>query len=249
MGSGAPATARATAAAAVAVPAWPRLTCGFQNGSLAVQDGRSIATLINTLLALPGFVTRVATQDFHPENHISFARNHPAPNNRPFESLIEMKNPAPGRSTEVKQQQLWPVHCVAGTSGACIIPELDAGKVDLYVKKGMHPEVEMYSAFADAFGNSDPAVTAKSVSVDIKSHLRQRKVTDVFVVGLAGDYCVKFTALDAARAGFRTWVIEDATKCVVPGAGWDKAKEDMAAAGVSVIAADSAQIDRVRALA
>ncbi|KAJ5808159.1 isochorismatase family hydrolase [Penicillium riverlandense] len=214
------------------------------NGSLAVQEGRTIAPLINSLLAKPGFVARVATQDFHPPDHISFAPNHPAPNNKPFESFITMHNPAPGKEAETKQQQLWPVHCVAGTPGAEMIPEIDVDKVDRFVHKGQHAQVEMYSAFADNFGNLDPAITAKSVNEDLAAELRTRDVTDVFVVGLAGDYCVKYTAIDAVKAGFRSWIVEEATRCVVP-TGWDKTKEELAAAGVQVITADAPQIQRL----
>ena len=209
-----------------------------------MQEGRSIAPLINSLLAKPGFVTRIATQDFHPPDHISFAPNHPAPNNKPFESLITMHNPAPGKQSETRQQQLWPVHCVAGTPGAAMIPEIDVDRVDLVVHKGQHAQIEMYSAFADNFGNLDPAVTAKSVDVDIAAVLKARGVTDVFVVGLAGDYCVKYTAIDAVKAGFRSWLVEDATRCVVP-AGWDQTKAELAAAGVQVITADAPQIQRL----
>ncbi|KAJ5574265.1 isochorismatase family hydrolase [Penicillium hispanicum] len=213
-------------------------------GSLAVQDGRSIAPLINSLLAQPGFVTRIATQDYHPPNHISFASNHPSPNNRPFESFIEMRNPAPGKEDETKLQQLWPIHCVADTPGAAIIPEIDADRFDILVQKGKHSQVEMYSAFADAFGNLDPTVTKQSVSVDITSELQAKGVTDVFVVGLAGDYCVKCTAVDAVKAGFRSWLIEEGTKCVVP-AGWAQIKEELRTAGVSVIQADDAVMKRL----
>lgn len=189
-------------------------------------------------------MTRIATQDYHPEDHISFASNHPAPNNRPFESSIEMKNPAPGKENETKPQQLWPVHCVAGTPGAALIPEIESGRIDLFVQKGKHPQVEMYSAFADAFGNLDPAVTALSVNVDITSVLRAKGVTDVFVVGLAGDYCVFHTAVDAVKAGFRSWLIEEGTKCVVA-SGWDQTKEELRAGGVSVIHADDPEIQKL----
>lgn len=216
------------------------------NGSLAVQDGRSIAPFINSLLELPGFAVRVATQDFHPQDHISFASNHPAPNNRPFESFIDMTNPAPGQEIQSKKQQLWPVHCVAETKGASIIPEINTEKIDVYVRKGMDPRVEMYSAFADAFGNLDSNVRANSVDVDIASHLHQKGVTDVFVVGLAGDYCVKHTAIDAAKSGFRSWVIEDGTKCVTPGSGWEKTKEELKIAGVSVIGKDSVELVKLK---
>ncbi len=141
-------------------------------------------------------------------------------------------------------QQLWPVHCVAGSSGAEMIPEIDTGRIDLFVQKGKHSQVEMYSAFADAFGNLDPAVTAQSVNVDIASVLEKQGVTDVFVVGLAGDYCAKCTAIDAVKAGFRSWLIEEGTKCVVP-AAWAQAKEELRVAGVSVIHADDAVVKKL----
>ncbi|KAJ5095712.1 hypothetical protein NUU61_005068 [Penicillium alfredii] len=214
------------------------------NGSLAVQDGRSIAPVINSLLSQPGFVARIATQDYHPADHISFATNHPAPNNRPFESMVAVQNPAPGKSAETKPQQLWPVHCVADSPGAAIIPEIDIRRIDTFVHKGRHSQVEMYSAFADAFGNRDPAVTAQSVNLAIAAVLAAKRVTDVFVVGLAGDYCVKCTAVDAVKAGFRSWVVEEGTKCVVP-ASWEKTKEELGAAGVSVIRADDAVVKRL----
>ncbi|KAJ5591024.1 isochorismatase family hydrolase [Penicillium hetheringtonii] len=204
------------------------------NGSLAVQDGRSIAPLINTLLSRPGFVTRIATLDWHPTDHISFANNHPSPNNKAFESLIDMNNPAPGKEHETKPQLLWPIHCVANSPGAALIPEIESDRVDLFIHKGQHSQVEMYSAFADAFGNLELAKSAGSVDIDLALALRQKAVTDVFVVGLAGDYCVKCTAIDAVRAGFRSWLIEEGTKSVVP-TDWDKTKDELRAAGVSVI--------------
>lgn len=159
-----------------------------------------------------------------------------------------MHNPAPGKESETKLQQLWPVHCVADTPGAALIPEIDAGRIDLYVRKGMDARVEMYSAFGDAFGNIDEDVlTRTSVSVDLKAELKERGVTDVFVVGLAGDYCVKFTALDAAKAGFRSWVVEEGTKCVVPGVGWERTKEELRRGGVSVVSVDGPEVQRLRA--
>jgi nicotinamidase-related amidase len=201
--------------------------------------------LINQLLAFPGFVVRISTQDFHPVDHISFASNHPGPNNRPFESSIAMHNPAQGKDGETKQQQLWPVHCVANTAGASIIPEIETDKIDLQVKKGMDKRVEMYSAFADAFGNN--CLTAMGVNVDLAAALAERNVSDVFVVGVAGDYCVKCTAIDAADRGFKTWVIEEGTKCVVPGPGWGKAKAEMEAHGVKIISAADPKLARVGA--
>ncbi|KAL1953943.1 hypothetical protein VTO42DRAFT_2021 [Malbranchea cinnamomea] len=213
-------------------------------GALAVQGGRDIAPLINKLLSRSGFVVKIATQDFHPKSHISFAANHPGPNNKPFESVIELSNPAPGKTHETKRQRLWPVHCVQNSPGAEIIPEIDTNKIDLFVLKGMDERVEMYSAFADAFGNKRCAETG-AVNVDLEEELRSRRVTDVFVVGIAGDYCVKYTALDAVVCGFKVWVIEEGVKCVDERAGWDCAKDEMAAAGVRIIHADAPELAAV----
>ncbi|KAL4968195.1 nicotinamidase [Aspergillus stella-maris] len=210
------------------------------NGSLAVQSARDLAPTINSLLAHPGFAARVASQDWHPRDHISFASNHPPPNNRPFESSITMTNPAPGKESETKQQVLWPVHCVQKTPGAEIIPEIDTTKIDLFVKKGMDWRVEMYSAFTDSFGNHDPAIVSTDTS--LQAYLTDKGITDVFVVGVAGDYCVKHTALDATTAGFRSHVVKDATECVVPGSGWEETARELAAAGVSVVRSDGPEI-------
>jgi nicotinamidase-related amidase len=138
-----------------------------------------------------------------------------------------MKNPAPGKFTETKPQRLWPIHCTADSHGAALIPEVESNR-----------------AFADAFGNHGLTGAGGSVDVDLASVLRTKAVTDVFVVGLAGDYCVKSTALDAVKAGFRSWLIEEGTKCVVP-ADWSKTKEELSAAGVNVIHANDAVIMRL----
>lgn len=127
-----------------------------------------------------------------------------------------------------------------------MIPEIEADKIDFRVKKGMDKRVEMYSAFADAFGNND-CVATRGVNVDLAAALAEHNVSDVFIVGVAGDYCVKSTAVDAAERGFKAWVIEEGTKCVVPGSGWEKAKAEMEAQGVKIIAASSPELARVRA--
>lgn len=207
-----------------------------------------LAPLINSLLSLPGFVVKVATQDFHHSTHISFASNHDPPNNRPFESFIDMNNPAPGKHGQTKPQRLWPVHCVQNTPGDQIIPEIGVDKLDLVVKKGMDERVEMYSAFADAFGNTD-CVASGGVNIDLTNVLREKGVTDVYVVGLAGDYCVKSTAVDAAKQGFKTWVVAEGTKCVDPEKGWDDAKKELESFQVTVISIDGQEIERVRAQA
>lgn len=137
------------------------------------------------------------------------------------------------------------MHCVQDTPGAEIIQELDSTKLDMMVKKGMDERVEMYSVFADSFGNLTGG--NGGVSHDLASLLRERSVTHVYVVGLAGDYCVKATAIDAARAGFESYVIEEGTKCVSE-QDWENAKEEMQRHHVDVVTESSKPVTRVRAL-
>jgi nicotinamidase-related amidase len=205
---------------------------------LAVTGGRDIVPTINELLSLP-FALRVATKDFHPPDHISFASNHSAPDNKPFVSKATIKNPL--NPAETQETQLWPDHCVQGTKGAELLPELDVSKVDRIVEKGQDKRVEMYSAFADPFPNP----CAQS---DLADTLKRAGVTDVYVAGLAADYCVRFTALDAHKNGFKTWVIGEATKAVDP-SSLDEVYRGYEHVGVKVIGTDDAQIQRVKDLA
>lgn len=156
-----------------------------------------------------------------------------------------MSNPAPGREHEKKLQRLWPVHCVGATDGARIIPEIAHDKLDLLAKKGMDARVEMYSCFGDAFHNTDPVLVTRSVDVSVLELLQDKHVTDVFVVGLAGDYCVKYTALDAVRVGFKSWVVEDATKCVDSRDGWKQTLLEFQKLGVTVVRSDSPELARL----
>ncbi|KAJ7161160.1 Isochorismatase-like protein [Mycena filopes] len=199
------------------------------NGSLAVTGGRDIVPVINALLASPLFDVKVATKDWHPADHISFAANHPAPNNRPFESFATVVNPY--NAAESYETRLWPVHCVQDTPGASLVPELDIAKVERVIEKGQDKRVEMYSAFADPFEN--PCV-ARS---ELRAHLKERGVGKAYVVGLAMDYCVRATALDALKEGFETYIIEDATKAVDPGEGWKKAQAEMEGKGIVFVKA------------
>ncbi|KAF2737710.1 Isochorismatase hydrolase [Polyplosphaeria fusca] len=175
------------------------------NGSLAVPGGRDIVPTINKLLSLP-FAVKIATKDFHPQDHISFASNHPPPNNVPFESMITIKNPE--NPDETEETRLWPDHCVQGTKGSELLPELDISQVQHIVEKGHDKRVEMYSAFADPF--TKPNISRSNLA----KLLSDAHISDVYVVGLAADYCVKFTALDAQKEGFKTWVVGEATKPV-----------------------------------
>jgi nicotinamidase-related amidase len=202
--------------------------------------------LINTLVSLPGFVIKITTQDFHPATHISFASNHPPPHNKPFESFIDMKNWVAGKEHETVKQKLWPAHCVQGTKGADFIDEFLLENVDVVVQKGMNQESEMYSVFADAFGNFN--CVDRGVSHSVPDLLRARQVSHVFVVGIAGDFCVRYTALDAVKAGFVVSVVEDGTKCVDPGQGWLETIQEFKSSGVNIVRADGPEINRVRSL-
>ncbi|KAF7373829.1 Isochorismatase domain-containing protein [Mycena sanguinolenta] len=197
------------------------------NGSLAVSGGRDIIPVVNNLLGSPVFDFRVTTKDWHPVDHISFAVNHPEPNNRPFESFAKVINPH--NSSESYETRLWPVHCVQGTPGAELVPELNIAKIDKIVEKGQDKRVEMYSAFADPFEN--PCV-ARS---ELGGYLKDNGVGKAYVVGLAMDYCVRATAKHAVKEGHETYIIEDATKAVDPGEGWNKAKAEMENIGIRFV--------------
>ncbi|KAJ9502773.1 NAD(+) salvage pathway protein [Exophiala xenobiotica] len=212
------------------------------DGSLAVTGGRDIVPLVNRLLASSKFVLKIATQDWHPEDHVSFASNHAAPNNKPFTSFIDMKNLVANKPEQTMKQRLWPVHCVQQTNGAEIIDEIDLSKIDTFVKKGMDSRVEMYSAFSDSFGNMTAG--AGGVNLDLADLLKAKAITHVYVVGLAGDYCVKDTALGSAKAGFATYVIEEAQRCVDP-AAWPDVKAELSQGSVSLVNVESDEVKRV----
>ncbi|KAL9585054.1 MAG: hypothetical protein Q9212_001744 [Teloschistes hypoglaucus] len=197
--------------------------------SYPIAGGREIASSINELLSMP-FTLRIATRDSHPSNHISFSTSHPPPNNKAFESKTEVVNPKnPAESMSIP---IWPVHCVQGTPGAEIIPELDQSRLDRIIDKGRDKQVEMFSAFADSFGNK----TSTAASFDLASFLKENGIGQVFVVGLTGDYCVRCTAIDAHKEGFEVFVIEEAVKSVDSGAnGWGSVKAELQGLGVGVI--------------
>lgn len=193
------------------------------HGSLAVTNGRDIAPVINQLVDLP-FAIKIATMDWHPEDHVSFASNHAAPNNKPFETVINVKNPL--NDSESEDIRLWPPHCIASSHGAKLIGEFRHEKTDLIVKKGQDKRVETFSAFRNNYK------TRVSES-ELASALKEAGTTDVYVVGLATDYCVKHTALHAAEEGYNTFIVREATKAVDQS---EKAKEtteqELASGGV-----------------
>ncbi len=182
-------------------------------GSLPTAGGDEIVELINTLQGQFDLV--VATQDWHPPDHGSFASQHP--DRQPGE-VIDLHG---------LQQVLWPDHAVHGSRGAEMVGELERSDIDKVFQKGTNPTVDSYSGFFDNGQRGDTG---------LNNYLESHGVTDVYVVWLALDYCDKFTALDANRVGYSTWLIEDASRAVNlrPNDGSDAVK-GMQAAGVQVI--------------
>lgn len=185
-------------------------------GALAVTGGDTIVPLINELMSSYDHV--VATQDFHPANHGSFAANH--------------DGRAPGETIDLNglNQILWPTHCVQGTLGTDFAPGLNTGGIDHIFQKGTDQEIDSYSGF---FDNGHRKATG------LADYLRQVGASQVHIVGLATDYCVKFTALDAVDEGFKTTLITDACRGVdlTPG-DVEKAIEEMQEAGVTITNSD-----------
>ena len=180
-------------------------------GALPVPRGNEIIPLANELQH--NFDLVVATQDWHPQKHKSFASSHAGKN--PFEKIM----------LHGLEQVLWPDHCVQGSSGAEIHPQLNTNKVEAVFRKGMDPEIDSYSAFYD---------NGYKKSTGLAGYLRERKVQKVFVCGLAADFCVYFTAKDALNENFKTYIIEDATRAIDP-AGFDKVKKEIFSSGGQII--------------
>jgi nicotinamidase/pyrazinamidase len=160
-------------------------------GALAVADGDSVVGRVNAMM--DRHPVRVLTQDWHPADHASFAANHPGA--APF-SLTEMP---------YGPQVLWPVHCVQGTVGAAFHPALRTDPADLVIRKGFRAPIDSYSAF---FEND------RTTPTGLDGYLKSRGVTDLMIVGLATDYCVAYSALDARRLGFGVTVDLDACRAI-----------------------------------
>jgi len=168
-------------------------------GTLACHDGDAIVPGIAALLASRRYGTVVATQDWHPPGHASFASSHAG--RAPFDTIMLHGQP----------QVLWPDHCVQGTPGAALATDVDWTPVDLVLRKGTRPQVDSYSAFQE---NHGPDGTRPSTG--LAGWLRERGIEDVHVCGLARDYCVLWSAQDAAAAGFRVRFLWDLTRPVTP---------------------------------
>ncbi|MFN3993191.1 MAG: bifunctional nicotinamidase/pyrazinamidase [Tabrizicola flagellatus] len=181
-------------------------------GALAVAGGDEIISRINGLM--DDFPTVVLTQDWHPAAHASFAANHPGA--APF-SMTQMP---------YGPQVLWPTHCVIGTEGAAFHPGLRTDAAQLIVRKGFRAEIDSYSAF---FENDHTTPTG------LEGYLRSRGIEALTLVGLATDYCVAYSALDAARLGFAVTVLEEACRAIDLNGSLAEARASMRTAGIRLL--------------
>ncbi|MCS7227482.1 MAG: bifunctional nicotinamidase/pyrazinamidase [Endomicrobia bacterium] len=185
-------------------------------GALAVPDGDQIVPVINKIINK--FDKVVATQDWHPKNHISFASTH----NKNVGETISIKD---------KLQVLWPDHCVQGTYGAQLHPELNTEKIALILRKGMNPEIDSYSAFLE---------NDQKTETGLHYWFKGLGINEIYICGLALDYCVYYSACDAVKFGFKTFVIIDATKGVdIPKGNIDRAVAHMSSLGIELISYES----------
>jgi nicotinamidase/pyrazinamidase len=186
--------------------------CFTPGGSLAVKGGDEIVPLINKIAR--GFQNVVLTQDWHTPGHISFASSHPG--KKPFETI----------KLPYGNQVLWPDHCVQGTEGAAIHKGIDIPHAQLVIRKGHNPKVDSYSAFIEADGK---------LKTGLDGYLKGRGIKTVFVAGLATDFCVGWTAIDARKLGLNAYVIEDACRGIDTQGSLAAAWKSMEKAGVKRI--------------
>lgn len=186
---------------------------GFMpGGGLPVADGDAIVPVINHIA--PRFANVVLTQDWHPVDHVSFAANHPG--RQPFETI----------TLPYGEQVLWPVHCVQGTHDAALHEGLQVAHAQLIIRKGFRREVDSYSVFVEA---------DRRTTTGLAAWLEARGITALYLCGLATDYCVAWSALDARAAGFEATVIEDACRAIDLNGSLARAWTDLAAAGAGRI--------------
>ena len=182
-------------------------------GSLAVEEGDHVVEVINRLMPL--FERVVATQDWHPKDHVSFASSHPG------KKVLDIVD------SDGIQQVLWPDHCVQGTPGAELFSRLEIGRIELVLRKGLRRRLDSYSAF---FENDHVTDTG------LRYYLAGLGTREIFLCGLATDYCVRSSALDARRLGFEVSVVRDACRGVdFPQGSVEKALAEMKAAGVRLV--------------
>ena len=186
-------------------------------GALAVNRGDEVIEIANR--AMKYFDHAVATQDWHPADHGSFASQH--------------KGKSPGELIELNglTQVLWPDHCVTESNGAAFAPGLDISKITKTIRKGLDREVDSYSGFFD---------NARRNDTGLNGYLRAAEITDLYIIGLATDYCVKYTALDAIKLGYNTSLIIEGVRGVELNTGdCEAAVEEMKIAGVNVVSIEA----------
>jgi nicotinamidase/pyrazinamidase len=184
-------------------------------GNLAVADGEAVVPVVNRIAA--AFDNIVITQDWHPPGHASFASSHPG--RKPYETIELSYGP----------QVLWPDHCVQGSDDAALHKDLELPTAQLILRKGYHQGIDSYSAFEEA---------DHETSTGLAGYLRSRGIGTVFVCGLATDFCVAWTAMDARKLGFEAFVIEDACRAIDLNGSLAAAWQQMAAKGVRRIPSD-----------
>lgn len=199
-----------------------------------MPEGRDIAPTVNALLELP-FPMKLATRDWHPPDHVSFASNHPD-SPPPFTSSTTITHPE--KPSETYETTLWPDHCIANTHGSQLVPELNADRLQLTLDKGQDPTLEMYSAFYDPFRIQQSGLSML---------LRINGFTHVFIVGLAADYCVKATAEHAKEEGYETYIVEEGTRAVSP-EKWPEVREGLVSKGINIVSLEGEEVGRVREL-
>ena len=193
--------------------------CFVTGGTLPVKDGEGVVPVINRIA--PAFDNIVVTQDWHTPGHASFASSHDG--KKPFETA----------AMPYGTQVLWPDHCVQGSDDAALVKDLNLPRAQLIIRKGFHKDVDSYSAFAEADHRTTTGLAA---------YLKARGIRTVYVVGLATDFCVAWTTMDARKAGFRTVVIEDATRAIDLDGSLAAAMRAMKTAGVEVIRSDAVAV-------
>ena len=186
--------------------------CFVPGGTLPVKDGDAVVPVINRLAEV--FENIVVTQDWHTQGHASFASSYPG--KKPFETT----------KLSYGTQVLWPDHCVQGSDDAALHKDLELPKAQVIIRKGFHKDVDSYSAFEEA---------DRKTSTGLAGYLKQRGVRTVYVTGLATDFCVAWTAMDARKMGFEVYVIEDATRAIDLNGSLAAAWKQMQAKGVKRI--------------
>jgi len=181
-------------------------------GALAVPHGNEVIAPIHRIAPL--FQHIVLTQDWHPSNHTSFAASHPG--KKPYETI----------ELSYGTQTLWPPHCVQGTHGAEFHPELNLPQAELVLRKGFRPQIDSYSAF---FEND------RNTPTGLSGYLRERELSRIFLAGLAFDYCVGYSALDARRLGLPAFVFRDACRAINLNGSVAAMESDFFRAGVVMI--------------